>query len=93
MLITLLIFTVLLFLYIHINAHYRKNEDLEIFEMDYTSNQDLQDVCNLKQPTLFDFRESCPELFETENYSLDKLCQKYDKYLVKVKINAFILNY
>jgi hypothetical protein len=85
MLVTFLIFIVLFFLYVHINAHYKKNEDLEIYETDYTTNADIQDVCNLKQPTLFDFRQCCPELFENDNYSLDKLCQKYDKYLVKVK--------
>jgi len=85
MLVTFLIFIILFFFYVHINAHYKKNEDLEIYETDYTTNVDLQDVCNLKQPTLFDFRPCCPELFENANYSLDKLCQKYDKYLVKVK--------
>uniref|UniRef100_A0A6C0HY04 Cupin-like domain-containing protein n=1 Tax=viral metagenome TaxID=1070528 RepID=A0A6C0HY04_9ZZZZ len=85
MLITIVIFIVLFFLYIHINAHYAKNEDLEIYETDYTNNKDLQDVCNLKQPTLFEFSELCPELFENENYTLDKLCKKYDKYFVKVK--------
>jgi hypothetical protein len=87
MLVTFLIFIVLFFLYIHINEHYKRNEDLEIYETDYTTNQDLQDVCNLKQPTIFDFRSCCPELFENDMYSLDKLCQKYDKYIVKVKNN------
>jgi len=85
MLVTIVIFIVLFFLYVHINAHYTKNEDLEIYETDYTTNKDLQDVCNLKQPTLFEFSQSCPELFENENYTLDKLCKKYDKYFVKVK--------
>lgn len=88
MLMTFLIFIVLFFLYVHITAHYKKNEDLEIYEMDFTTNQDLQDVCNVKQPMIFDFRECYPELFENQGkYSLDKLCEKYDKYLVKVKDN------
>jgi hypothetical protein len=85
MLVTVLIFVVLFFLYVHINSHYKKNEDLEIYETDYTTNPDLQEVCDLKQPTLFDFRASCPELFENDHYGLDKIIQKYDKYLVKVK--------
>lgn len=41
-LITFLIFILILFLYIHINDQYKKSEDLEIYEMDYTSNMELQ---------------------------------------------------
>jgi len=76
-------------MYVHINAHYKKSQDLEIYEMDYTTNQHLQDICSVKQPTLFDFRICCPELFDKEGaVTLDKLCDKYDKYLVKVKNNS-----
>jgi mannose-6-phosphate isomerase-like protein (cupin superfamily) len=85
MLVTFLIFIVLFFLYVHITAHYKKNEDLEIYEMDFTTNHDLQDVCNVKQPIIFDFRACCPELFEKDGINLDKICEKYDKFLVKVK--------
>lgn len=90
MLATFLIFIVLFFLYVHINAHYKTSEDLEIYEMDYNTNEHLQDICNVKQPTLFDFRICCPELFSFNgepSITLDKLCEKYDKYLVKVKNN------
>ena len=91
MLATFLIFIVLFFLYVHINAHYKTSEDLEIYEMDYNTNEHLQDICNVKQPTLFDFRTCCPELFSFNGepcpITLDKLCEKYDKYLVKVKNN------
>ena len=82
MLVTVVIFIVLFFMYVHITAHYKKNEDLEIYETDYTTNQDLQDVCNVKQPMIFDFRPCFPEHADIH---LDKLCEKYDKYLVKVK--------
>lgn len=33
---------------------YKCSEDLEIFELDYTTNSELQVVCNLKQPIVFD---------------------------------------
>ena len=45
-----------MFLYVHINDQYKKSEDLEIYEMDYVSNSKLQEVCNVKQPTLFEFK-------------------------------------
>ena len=53
----ILIFVLLCFLYIHIIDQYKKSEDLEIYEMDYISNQDLQTVCNIKQPVLFEYKQ------------------------------------
>jgi hypothetical protein len=55
MLLSFLIFIVILFLYVHIQEQYKKSEDLEIYEMDYTSNDHLQTVCAMKQPVLFEF--------------------------------------
>lgn len=40
-------------LYIHIQAQYKKGEDLEVYEMDYASKDQLQNVCDMKQPMLF----------------------------------------
>jgi hypothetical protein len=50
----ILIFIIILFLYMHIIDQYKKSEDLEIYEMDYVSNNDLQTICNIKQPVLFE---------------------------------------
>lgn len=62
-LITFLIFILILFLYIHINDQYKKSEDLEIYEMDYTSNMELQKICNIKQPVIFEFQKTYPVFF------------------------------
>jgi len=62
--ITFLIFIVILFLYIHINDQYKKSEDLEIYEMDFISNTNLQEVCNVRQPILFHFSSIYDKLFE-----------------------------
>ena len=59
-----LLFIVLLFLYIHIADQYKTGEDLEIYEMDYSTNTHLQTVCDVKQPVLFDYQSICPEFFE-----------------------------
>jgi hypothetical protein len=58
------------------------SEDLEIYEMDYVTNSNLQEVCNVKQPVLFEYRSAHPE-FYTE-ITTDKLeqCGIYD---LKVK--------
>jgi len=57
---TFLIFVVVLFVYLHIVAQRKKSQDLEVYEMDYQSNQGLQDVCDLKQPVLFRFSSIDP---------------------------------
>ena len=46
------VFFICLFLYLHVIAHYRKGEDLELFETDYAGVETLQDSCNLLQPLL-----------------------------------------
>lgn len=60
---TLFIFIIVLFLYVHIIAQYKKSEDLEIYEMDYVSNANLQEVCNIKQPVLFEFKNVNSDIF------------------------------
>jgi len=48
----LLLFATILF-YIHLQFQYKKKEDLEIYEMDYLSPTNLQEVTDLKQPVFF----------------------------------------
>jgi hypothetical protein len=54
--INIAIFILLLFLYLHIQNQLRRNEDLEISEIDYLDNENMQEVCELKQPLLFDYK-------------------------------------
>ena len=81
--ITFLIFMIILFLYVHINDQYKKSEDLEIYEMDYISNSELQIICNVKQPTIFEFKKVLPDFFsKIENGEPFKKCENID---IKVK--------
>ena len=59
-----IIFVVVLFVYIHLTAQFKKSEDLEIYEMDYKTSQQLNEICELRQPVLFELKVQCPELFE-----------------------------
>lgn len=54
-LISVFIFLFIFFLYLHITHQYKRSEDLEIYELDYINNTNLQEVCNMKQPVIFDF--------------------------------------
>ena len=44
-------------------AQFKKSEELEIYEMDYTTNIQLQEICNAKQPVLFEFKSINPDIF------------------------------
>jgi len=61
-----IVFIAILFLYIHVTAQYKKSEDLEIYESDYVSNTHTQEVCDVRQPVVFDFRAIAPA-FLAEN--------------------------
>ena len=76
------LFILILFIYIHITHQYKTSEDMEIYEMDYVSNEHLQEVCNIKQPVLFFYKSIHPEFFdELDHEHLDRL----DSYDVNVK--------
>jgi hypothetical protein len=54
-----LLFATILF-YVHLQFQYKKKEDLEIYEMDYLSNANLQEVTDLKQPVFFSMEGTDP---------------------------------
>ena len=66
-LITIVLFLIVLFFYIHLTEQYKKSEDMEIYEMDYTNNKQLQETCNLKQPIVFEWMHFIPEFFKEIN--------------------------
>ena len=69
-----IIFIIVLFVYLHITYEWKQSQDLEIYEMDFENNGQLQEVCNVKQPVLFEFRTVSPQFFEKMrlDYFLEK---------------------
>jgi hypothetical protein len=76
------IFIILLFLYIHIVQQLKRSEDLEIYEMDYSTNENLQEICDIKQPVLFEYKSVVPSFFESLNIDTIDVIQHSD---LKVK--------
>jgi hypothetical protein len=76
------IFVVVVFLYIHIVAQWKKSEDLEIYETDYTNVQQLREVCSVRQPVLFVFPVSQSPVFESIQIAN---MSKFESLNVKVK--------
>ena len=56
-LMTLLIFLIILTLYFHIVYHLKKSNDLDIYETIYTNKQQLENICKLRQPIIFNYSD------------------------------------
>jgi hypothetical protein len=65
--INIVIFLLIVFFYFHIHNQLKRNEDLEISEMDYYDNDSLQQVCELKQPILFEYKSINIDFFHDVN--------------------------
>lgn len=70
MLYAIIIFIIVVFAYSHVMREYKTSHDLEIYELDYTTPQELQSVCNLKQPMIFDFSKTVPSFFSKINTAI-----------------------
>jgi hypothetical protein len=64
MLYSFVIFIIVVLLYVHIVSHFKKSQEMEIYETDYISNTEIQKVCDLKQPVLFNIQTIVPEIFD-----------------------------
>jgi len=68
-----LVFCTVLFLYLHIYFHIKTSNDLEIYEIEKPSKETLEEICDLRQPVMFDFvnerlNESCNINSMNKNY-------------------------
>ena len=74
------IFCIVLFIYIHINFHYKKSNDLEIFEINNLSKELLEEISDLKQPIVFNYDTS--KFTELE---FDNICKNFKAFDVKIR--------
>ena len=77
----ILIFCIVLFLFIHIQFHLKTSDDLEVFEVDSCSRERLHEVCDLRQPVLFEMDTSQ----FIDNISITKLLAMYYAFDIKVR--------
>ena len=67
------IFCLVLFVYLHVNFHFKTGNDLEMFEVDDASKERIEEIFDVRQPVLFDFEnkkimETANKEFVTSNY-------------------------
>lgn len=52
---SVLIFCIVLFIYLHINFHLKISNDLEVYEIEQPSKEKLEEICDIRQPVIFDY--------------------------------------
>ena len=50
---TIFIFSIVLFLYLHIQYHLKTSNDLEVYTIDTPTKNKLEEICNIRQPVMF----------------------------------------
>ena len=75
------IFCLVLFIYLHVQFHLKTSEDLEMYEVEQPSKDKLEEICDLRQPVLFDF--DCQKIVESSNKSY--IANNYNAFEVKIR--------
>jgi hypothetical protein len=83
--VAIFVFCVTLFLYLHVQFHFKISNDLEIYEVDQASKEQLEEICDLRQPVLFDWDddECGPKIINTTN--MQCLLDNYPVFEVKIR--------
>jgi hypothetical protein len=75
------IFCIVLFVYLHIQFHLKTSNDLEMYEVEQASKDKLEEVCDIRQPVLFDFENQ--EIISTT--SKDYILGSYQAFEIKIR--------
>jgi len=103
--VAIFIFCVVLFLYLHIHYHLKTSDDLEVYTIERPSKETLEEICNIRQPVVFEFNnerllESCNLGVLDDSYGAfdiqlrdatdkDENSELYLPFLLKEAINIF----
>jgi hypothetical protein len=80
--ITVFIFCIVLFLYLHIYFHLRTSDDLEVYEIYQPSKEKLEEICDLRQPVVFDYENGGNF---GNDIAFDVIKRNYGAFDVKIK--------
>ena len=75
------IFCLVLFIYLHIQFHLKTSNDLEMYEVDQPAKDRLEEICDIRQPVLFDF--DCEKIMDTSNKTY--IANNYHAFEVKIR--------
>ena len=77
------IFCITLFCYLHIQFHLKTSDELEIYEIEQASKDKMEEICDLRQPVLFDSEDEGNKIINTTSKSY--LLQNYPVFEVKIR--------
>ena len=77
------IFCITLFCYLHIQFHLKTSDELEIYEIEQASKDKMEEICDLRQPVLFDSEDEGHKIINTTSKSY--LLQNYPVFEVKIR--------
>jgi len=75
------IFFLVLFVYLHIQFHLKTSNDLEIYEIDDVSKDKLEEICDIRQPVLFNYNDE--KIIETTNSKF--ILKNYPAFEIKIR--------
>jgi len=75
------IFCLILFIYLHVTFQLRTSDDLEVYELDNVSKNKLEEVCDIRQPVLFDYYNDAV----TSSINIKNLEATYPSFEVKIR--------
>ena len=83
--VSIFMFCLILFFYLHIQFHLKTSNELEIYEIDQASKDRIEEICDLRQPVLLDFPdlEDGFKIINTTNKQF--LLDNYPVFEVKIR--------
>jgi len=87
--VAIFIFCIVLFLYLHIYFHLRTSDDLEVYEIYQPSKEKLEEICDLRQPVVFEYDRAASDGGGSSSFMDDiefgVIKQNYGAFDVKIK--------
>ncbi len=79
-LLIILIFIIVLFFYLHIIYHLKKSNDLEVYEINEPTKNELEEICNYRQPVIFYYNSNV-----SEDINNEQIITKYSSFDLNVR--------
>ena len=79
------IFFIILFMYLHIQFHLKSSSDLELFEIYETTKESMEEICDIRQPTVFNNLDDALVNYVISKINIDALNDKYPQFNVQIR--------
>jgi hypothetical protein len=86
------VFCVILFFYLHVQFQLKTSSDLELFEIYETTKEGIEEICNMRQPTVFNHVDDQLVNAVIKKINMDVLNERYSQYSVQVREEAGVNN-